>query len=109
LDCPGKNPDLAELESFGAMVSKLGIKAVFVTLGEEGVLLMDKKGSRSIGAIGGNSVVDSTGCGDVFCGGAAVYLSEGRDPFESAVYGMRIASAAVSTSGVSPMFNLNYS
>jgi len=104
LGCPGKNPDLAELESFGAMVSKLGIKAVFVTLGEEGVLLMDKKGSWSIGAIGGNSVVDSTGCGDVFCGGAAAYLSEGRDPFESAVYGMRIASAAVSTSGVSPMF-----
>jgi hypothetical protein len=104
LDCPGKNPDLAELESFGAMVFKLGVKAVFLTLGEEGLLLMEKKGSRSIGAIGGNSVVDSTGCGDVFCGGAAVYLSEGRDPFESAVYGMRIASAAVSMSGVSPIY-----
>lgn len=104
LGCPGKNLDLAELESFGAMVFKLGVKTIFVTLGEEGVLLMDEKESRSIGAIEGNSVVDSTGCGDVFCGGAAVYLSEGCDPFESAVYGMRIASAAVSTSGVSPMF-----
>lgn len=80
------------------------VSAVFITLGEEGVLLMDEKGSRSIGAIEGNSVVDSTGCGDVFCGGAAVYLSEGRDSFESAVYGMRIASAAVSMCGVSPIF-----
>lgn len=104
LGCPGKNPDLTELESFGVMVFKLGVKAVFITLGEEGVLLMDEKGSRSIGAIEGNSVVDSTGCGDVFCGGAAVYLSEGRDSFESAVYGMRIASAAVSMCGVSPIF-----
>jgi hypothetical protein len=104
LGCPGKNPDLEELESFGGMVFKLGVKAVFLTLGEEGLLLMEKKGSRSIAAIEGNSVVDSTGCGDVFCGGAAVFLSEGRDPFESAVYGMRIASAAVSMSGVSPIF-----
>ncbi|UCE42011.1 MAG: hypothetical protein JSV17_03265 [Candidatus Aminicenantes bacterium] len=106
LGCCRKNLDLAELERFGAEVFGLGIKAVFFTLGEEGLLLMEKKGSRSIAAVEGHSVVDSTGCGDVFCAGTAVCLSQGRDPFESAARGMGLASAAVSMRGVSPLFNL---
>ncbi len=103
LGCPGKNLDLTELEGFGVLVCELGIKAVFVTQGEEGVLLMDKKGSKNIAVTGGNSVVDTTGCGDVFCAGTAAYLSEGRDPLESAGYGMKIASEAVSLRGIKPL------
>jgi sugar/nucleoside kinase (ribokinase family) len=107
LGCPhGKNLTLAELESFGAVALEMGIKAVFLTRGEEGLLLVEKEGSRSIAAIEGNSVVDTTGCGDVLCAGAAVCLSEGGDPYDSASYGMRIASAAVSLCGVPPIYDL---
>ena len=104
LGCPGKNLDLAEIENFGVLVCEMGIKAVFVTLGEEGVLLMDKKGSRNIDVIEGNSVIDTTGCGDVFCAGTVACLSEGRDPFEAAGYGMKMASTAVSMRGIKPLF-----
>jgi sugar/nucleoside kinase (ribokinase family) len=104
LGYPEKNLDLADIEGFGVLVCELGIKAVFVTMGEEGVLVMDKKGSKNIDVTGGNSVVDTTGCGDVFCAGTAAFLSEGRDLLESAVYGMKIASAAASVRGVKPLF-----
>ena len=57
-------------------------------------------------AIKEKSVVDTTGCGDVFCAGAAVSLSKGLDPYESALYGMEIASAAARLSGISEIFKL---
>jgi hypothetical protein len=103
---PGKNLELKELESFGEAVFELGMKAVFLTLGEEGVLLMEKSGSSNIPAMGRNAAVDSTGCGDVFCAGAAAFLSEGRDPFDSAANGVRAASKAAGICGVSPLFHL---
>jgi len=104
---PGSELDSDKLESFGDEALNLGVKAVFLTRGEEGVLLMEKTGSRDIPAGKGSPVADSTGCGDVFCAGAAASLSHGRSPFESAVFGMRIASAAVSLRGVDPIFHLN--
>lgn len=103
---PAEALDLDELESFGAEVFELDVKAVFLTLGEEGVLLMEKGGSKRIKPTGSQKVMDSTGCGDVFCAAAAAFLSEGRDPVESAAYGMRTASAAVSSCGVASLFHL---
>ncbi len=108
LGCPGKNLGRGELEGFGLQAFELGIEAVFVTLGEEGALLMDKKGSKNIAVTGGNSVVDTTGCGDVFCAGTVAYLSEGRDPLESAGYGIKIASAAAGVRGIKPLISLFY-
>jgi sugar/nucleoside kinase (ribokinase family) len=104
---PGEDQSLDDLERFGEEALKLGVKAVFLTLGEEGVLLIEKKEARKIAVNGGQTVKDSTGCGDVFCAGAAAYLSRGRDLFESAVRGMRIASAAVSVCGVASLYHLN--
>lgn len=103
---PGENLTRAELESFGDEVCELGSKAVFITLGAEGALVSSEKGSQSMAADTGKSAIDSTGCGDVFCAATALSLSEGRDPFESARYGMRIASAFAGLSGISEIFNL---
>ena len=103
---PGEDPSHEDLESFGAEVLKLGVKAVFLTLGGAGVLLVEKAGSQRIPVEEGHTVKDSTGCGDVFCAGAAACLSRGQDPFESAQKGMRIASEAVSLCGVAPIFHL---
>jgi sugar/nucleoside kinase (ribokinase family) len=104
LNRPGKNLGLAELENFGEEVLELGVKAVFLTRGAEGLLLMGKKGAVSIPVFDGGSVVDTTGCGDVLCAGAVIRLSHGRDPYESAVYGMNMASAAAGLRGVSKLF-----
>jgi hypothetical protein len=106
LGCPGKDPTRAELAGFGNMVCEMGLKAVFITLGEEGAMVVDNKGPRIITAVKEKSVVDTTGCGDVFCAGAAVSLSRGRDPYESALYGMEIASATARLSGISEIFKL---
>jgi sugar/nucleoside kinase (ribokinase family) len=106
LGCPGKNPTREDLASFGVMVCEMGLKAVFITLGAEGALVVGKKGPRDMAAIEGKSVVDTTGCGDVFCAGTAVSLSKGHDPYESALYGMEIASATARLSGISQIFKL---
>lgn len=106
LGCPGNDPTRAELASFGNMVCEMGLKAVFITLGAEGALVVGKNGPRIMAAIKEKSVVDTTGCGDVFCAGAAVSLSKGCDPYESALYGMEIASATARLSGISEIFKL---
>jgi hypothetical protein len=103
---PGKMPGLGELKSFGDEAFHLGVKALFLTLGKEGVFLLEKKGGRIIRAKQGDDEVDSTGCGDVLGAGAAAYLIQGHEPFRAALHGLRIASTAVSLCGVSPIFQM---
>lgn len=103
---PGEDPTRAELESLGVQACELGSKAVFITLGAEGALVLTKKRSRIMTAVKGKSAVDATGCGDVFCAATVFSISEGRDPFESALYGMRIASAFAGLSGISEIYSL---
>jgi hypothetical protein len=95
-----------EALAFGKEAFNLGVKAVFVTLGEEGVLVMTPEESKRIRSPEAKGVVDTTGCGDVFCGGAAVKLAEGRDPFTAAACGLELATEAVSVKGVEETYLL---
>ncbi len=101
---PGRILTRTNLEKFGRKVCEMGLKAAFLTMGPEGVLVVDKKTARHMAAFEAKSVIDSTGCGDVFCAGAALFLSRGFDPFESALFGMRIATAVAGFSGISPIY-----
>ncbi len=91
---------------FGKMAFNLGVKAVFVTLGKEGVLVMTPEASKRIRSPEVKSVVDTTGCGDVFCGGAVVKLAEGQDPFTAASCGLELATKAVSIKGIEETYIL---
>lgn len=103
---PEKDPTRAELEEFGTLACMLGPKAVYITLGAEGALVVTKEGSKKMSAVKGKSVIDSTGCGDVFCAAAALSLCEGVGPIESAIQGMEVASDCAGLSGISPIYKI---
>jgi len=103
---PGTDPSEFEVRRIGEMALKAGTRAVFVTLGKEGALVVTEDQTRKIRVAENTPVVDSTGCGDVFCAGTVVKLDEGSDPVEAAQFGMQLASAAVSVSGVAATFEL---
>jgi len=104
------DPDKAYSEddtiAFGKAAFNLGVKAVFVTLGKEGVLVMTPEETKRVRSLEVRSVVDTTGCGDVFCGAAVVKLAEGQDPFMAGSYGLELATKAVSIKGIEETYML---
>jgi len=103
---PDKIPSEADIFRFARMAFKSGAKAVFVTLGKEGVLVLTSENSKKISAPSAEKVVDTTGCGDVFCAAAAAKLAEGEDPFASASFGLELATKAVSVKGIEETYLL---
>ena len=104
------HPELAasetELHHFGKMALESGLKAVFITLGKEGILVVSPDKSKKISSPDVKEVVDTTGCGDVFCGAAAVKLAEGKDPFEAAFFGLLLATKATRIRGIEETYKL---
>ncbi len=101
-----KVPSEADIFRFARMAFKSGIKAVFVTLGKEGVLVVTSDKSKKISAPKAERVVDTTGCGDVFCAAAAAKLASSKDPFASASFGLKLAAEAVSARGIEESYLL---
>jgi len=99
-------PDEKELDPFGKKALSLGIDAIFITLGKEGVLVFTAEDSMKISAPQVENVVDTTGCGDVFCAGTAWKLAQGISPFEAASFGIELASKATKVSGISGTYAL---
>jgi hypothetical protein len=106
LGVPDQVPPEDSLLQFGESVFDLGVKAVYLTLGKDGVFVMKPGDFMKISAPQGGSVIDTTGCGDVFCGGAAVKLVSGKDPFDAARFGLELASRAVGVKGIAETFSL---
>lgn len=104
LSYPEEDPSRQEILDFGERAFDSGIEAAFITLGKEGVLVMTPNGSKKISSRQVDEVVDTTGCGDVFCGGTVAALAKGKDPFQAAAYGLRLASKAVKARGVEETF-----
>jgi hypothetical protein len=103
---PQRWPDEGEIAAFVKDAFRIGVKAVFVTMGKEGVLVSTSAGSRKMGAPRAKSVVDTTGCGDVFCAGTMHRLAKGASISEAASFGIRLASQAVSLAGVEQTHDL---
>jgi fructose-1-phosphate kinase PfkB-like protein len=103
---PDKAPAMAEMVEFSKAAFELGIKAVFVTLGKDGVLALIKGESKAIATSAADEIIDTTGCGDVFCIGTVVELASGKDPLTSAAFGLRLASEAVGVKGIEETYLL---
>ncbi|MFP4081897.1 MAG: carbohydrate kinase family protein [Candidatus Aminicenantes bacterium] len=101
---PQKKPSQNEIRHFSKRIFALGVKALFVTLGKQGVMVLTPGRRERISSAQVNKVVDTTGCGDVFCGAAAVSLVEGKDPFDAAASSLRLASQAVKARGIEETF-----
>jgi sugar/nucleoside kinase (ribokinase family) len=103
---PERIPSRENLTLFGDRVFSLGIKGVFITLGSEGVRVITPGSFRKIASPRAGEVVDTTGCGDIFCAGAAALLSAGADPIEAAAFGVELASEAAGVSGIEQNYDL---
>lgn len=106
LGAPGEIPSEVRIKEFGEEAFGIGAKALFITLGKEGVRLVTPGDSKKIRSAGVTRIVDTTGCGDVFCAGTAAKLAEGESPFAAAFYGVMLASLAVGLSGVKETFTM---
>ena len=61
--------------------------------------------SKNISSPAMAGVVDTPGCGDVFCAATAAKLSEGTEPFAAAGFGLKLASEAATARGVEEIFD----
>jgi len=103
---PERTPSPDRLSRFGEQAFELGIQTVFITLGAEGVLVLLPGRTKKVGSAKAGNVVDTTGCGDIFCSGAAALLASGADPVEAAAFGSELASEAAGVAGIEPTYNL---
>lgn len=79
-------------------LQELGIAAVLVTLGENGVVLAQNGEYRHEPAISVKAV-DTTAAGDVFVGGFAVALKEGKSVLEAVQFATHAAALSVTKLG----------
>ncbi len=103
---PREWPEESEILAFGKDAFRVGVEAVFVTMGKEGVLVSTPAGSQMMRAPRAKTVVDTTGCGDVFCAGTMHGLAGGASISEAASFGIRLASQAASLAGVAQTYDL---
>jgi len=103
---PDVLPSSANLKRFGQGALELGLEAVFVTRGRKGVLVMARGLHRIIEPPAVRGIVDTTGCGDVFCAAAAAGLAAGADPVEAARLGIRLAAPAALAAGIEETYVL---
>jgi sugar/nucleoside kinase (ribokinase family) len=103
---PAARPSRERIESFGRSAFRLGIKAVVLTMGKGGALLLTPQAAYRIRSPQAGRVVDTTGCGDVLGAVTAAELVSGADLLRAASRGMELASDAVRVSGVEETYNL---
>lgn len=89
-----------EIKHFGQMAFHLGICAVFITLGRDGVWVLTPEKARIIVPSHAVDAEDTTGCGDVFCAVTVKDLADGADPFTAAEAGVELATKAATVKGV---------
>lgn len=106
LGAPESEAGPEEVRAFCRLGLDLGAEAVFVTLGKEGALAATSSGERIVRPGRETAVVDTTGCGDVFCAAASSALRRGADPGEAARFGVELASLAARSAGVREIFEL---
>ena len=80
---------------------ELGVGAMVITMGGEGVLVVDQTSELQRPALD-VKVVDTTAAGDAFAGAFAVALTEGYELFDAARWGTIAGALAVTRAGAQP-------
>ncbi|WP_322990735.1 ribokinase [Hoeflea sp.] len=83
-------------------LSRMGARAVVITLGEKGALYHAGGQSVHVAAFDTGPVVETAGAGDAFNGGFAAALATGMDPVIAVRFGCATASISVTRSGTAP-------
>ena len=100
VDRIGQDLSDVEIKRFGQRAFGLGLRAVFITLGRDGVWVLTPGRAHVIVSSHADTVADTTGCGDVFCAMTVKDLMEGADPFSAAEAGVELATRATAVKGV---------
>lgn len=105
---PERWPTAAEISDFAADAFAIGVHAVLVTMGKDGVLVLTKDGGgpRQIAAPAAGRVVDTTGCGDVFAAATLRLRTRGLPLVEAVKAGVVLASNAVGLTGIAETYRL---
>ena len=90
-----------EMSSAIDKMRELGAGALVITMGSEGVLVVDQTSELQIPALD-VKVVDTTAAGDAFAGAFAVALTEGYELYDAARWGTIAGALAVTRSGAQP-------
>jgi ribokinase len=94
---------LPEIEAAAHALTYLGTRSVIVTLGERGVLLLEAGAARHVPAFAVKAF-DTTGAGDAFIGGLAVFLAEGRTMLDALKRANAAAALSVTRPGTQASF-----
>lgn len=92
---------IAEEEIGERLLEKVNLAAV-ITLGEEGVLVLDKSGVEEQVPAFEVGVRDTTGAGDAFAGALGVKLAQGSELMEAVRWGTAAGALACTIQGVVP-------
>ena len=92
----------AEAEAAARQLLGWGVKNVLLTMGAQGVLVVNEGGATLVPAFAVDEVVDTTGAGDAFNGGLAAALAEGRPLLEAVRFGCAVAGLSVTQLGTAP-------
>jgi len=103
---PEKLPSEEKIIKIGEKALSLGIKAVFVTLGEEGILVLSSESVKKIIPHRVEKVIDTTGCGDVFASATMAKLIRGEEIYQAVKFGIELASRTVSLKGPQAVYEL---
>lgn len=106
LSGPGEDPGEESLIALARLILRKGSRAVFITMGRDGVLILDPTGERRRRPQPLEEAVDTTGCGDIFASATACRLVHGENPAAAASFGLEIASRAAATAGVDQAYSL---
>lgn len=99
----GHDPDAPESAAdLAAQLHAKGVGTVVLTLGEDGALVHDAAGRRTIPAVAPRIVVDTTGAGDSFTAALAVALAEGQPIDAATQFAARAGAYTVSIAEVIP-------
>jgi sugar/nucleoside kinase (ribokinase family) len=90
-----------ELKQLAQSASNIVSKSV-MTNGEDGAVLFMNNDFKKFDSEKNDSVIDSTGAGDMFAAGLLYYLSDGKSLDHSIEYGCKVASRILSKYGARP-------
>jgi rfaE bifunctional protein kinase chain/domain len=85
--------------NFADLLRRANSTLLMVTLGPEGVLVVDRDGETHVPARAVKNPVDICGAGDSFSAGAALALAIGASPVEAAQFGNLVASVTIMKPG----------
>lgn len=103
---PNRRPSLEEINLLATKGFSLGLRAIFITLGQRGVYVATPEKWAIFQPEKIRKAVDPTGCGDCLAAGTSAELLRGKSPFEAVHFGLSLASQMVEVRGVLSSFEL---